>query len=86
MAAGAWVFTYHALTNILQAEYDFDDDTFKMALHLSSGTQPATSTTDWAALDDSEHAEGTGYTNGGIAVNLVVSGAAGTKTVDIDTD
>lgn len=84
MAAGAWVFTYNALTKMLQAGFNFDSDTFKTALLLSTSNITTASTT-YAGLSN-EHANANGYTTGGIAADLGVSGATGTKKVDVASD
>lgn len=85
MAAGAWTLTNEGRTKLLDGTIVPGADTFKMALHLSTGTQPGAGTTTWAGLDDSEHANANGYTDGGIAITLVLSGTTTVK-VDIDTD
>jgi len=84
-APSAWTFTDVTRTRMLNGTFDFDTDSFKMALHLSSGTQPSSSTTTWAGLSTSEHANANGYTTGGIAVALTLSGTTSVK-VDITTD
>ena len=81
MAAGAWTFPDAAKTSILNGDFDFDTDTFNLALHLSTGTQPSSSTTTWAGLATSEHAAANGYTAGGQAITLSLSGGA-TVTFD----
>jgi len=83
MAAGAWVFTNVGRTKLLDGTFDIDSDTYKMALFLSSSNLGAGSTT-FAGVTN-EHAEANGYTAGGIAVTLVLSGTT-TVTVDVDTD
>lgn len=83
MAAGAWVFTNAGLTKLLDGTFDLDTDTFKMALFLSTSNIGAGSTT-YAGLTN-EHANANGYTTGGIAVSLTLSGNT-TVTVDIATD
>ncbi len=85
MAAGAWVMTNGGRTCLLNGTFDLDTDTFKMALHLSTGTQPAATIVAWSELDTSEHANANGYTDGGIAVTLALTGTTTVK-VDIDTD
>ena len=81
MAAGAWTFPNAARTGFLNGTFDIDSDTWKVALHLSSGTQPGSGTTTWAGLSTSEHAAANGYTAGGEAVTLTL---AGTTTVTVD--
>jgi hypothetical protein len=83
MAAGAWTFTNTARTKILDGTFDVADDTFKMALFLSTSNLGAGSTT-FAGVTN-EHAAASGYTAGGIAVDLTLSGTT-TVTVDIATD
>lgn len=83
MAAGAWVFTNEGRTKLLDGTFDIDTDSYKMALLLSSSNIGASSTT-YAGLTN-EHANGNGYTTGGIAVSLTLSGTT-TVTVDIATD
>lgn len=85
MAAGAWVFTNEGRTRILGGNptFDIDSDTWKMALFLSTSNLAATSTT-YAGLTN-EHANGNGYTTGGIGVTLTLAGTT-TVTVDIQTD
>lgn len=82
-AAGAWTFTNEGRTKLLDGTFDLDSDTYKMALFLSTSNIGAGSTT-YAGLTN-EHANNNGYTTGGIAVTLVLSGTTTVK-VDIDTD
>lgn len=81
-AAGAWVFTDAARTDLLSAVANFETASFKMALFLSTSNLGAGSTT-YPATD--EHAEANGYLTGGIAVALSLTGTTTVK-VDIDTD
>ena len=83
MAAGAWVFTNQGRTDILSAVYNFETDTFKMALFLSTSDIGAASTT-YAAVTN-EVAQANGYTTGGVAVALSLTGTTTVKC-DIDTD
>ena len=85
MAAGAWTFTDGGRTRLLNGTFDIDTDSYKCALHLSTGTQPGAGTTTWAGLATSEHAAANGYTAGGIAVALTLAGTT-TVTVDVTTD
>lgn len=82
-AAGAWVFTNIGRTRLLDGDFDIDTDTFKMALFLSTSNIGAASTT-YAGLTN-EHANANGYTTGGIAVVLQLSGTTTVK-VDVQTD
>lgn len=83
MAAGAWTFTNGSRTRLLNGTFDIDTDTFKMALFLSTSDIGAASTT-YAGVSN-EHANGNGYTTGGIEVDLTLAGTT-TVTVDIATD
>ncbi|HSM17891.1 MAG TPA: hypothetical protein VK845_12970 [Gemmatimonadales bacterium] len=83
MAAGAWTFPDGARTRLLNGTFDIDTDTFKMALFLSTSNLGAATTT-FAGVTN-EHAAANGYTAGGIAVTLTLSGTT-TVTVDIQTD
>ena len=79
MAAGAWTFTNVGRTDLLNGTYDLDTDTFKMALFLSTSDLGAASTTYPAT---NEHAAANGYSTGGVAVTLSLSG---TTTVTVDS-
>jgi hypothetical protein len=79
MAAGNWTFTNTGRTSLLNGTFDLDTDTFKMALFLSTSNIGASSTT-YAGLTN-EHANANGYTTGGAAVTLSLSG---TTTVTVD--
>jgi len=79
MAAGNWTFTNTGRTSLLNGTFDLDTDTFKMALFLSTSNLGASSTT-YAGLTN-EHANANGYTTGGAAVTVSLSG---TTTVTVD--
>lgn len=83
MAAGPWTFTNAGRTYLLNGTFDIDSDTFYCALFLSTSNIGAASTT-YAGLTN-EHANANGYTTGGIAVALTLSGTT-TVTCDITTD
>jgi putative effector of murein hydrolase len=83
MAAGAWTFTNAGRTSLLDGTFDVADDTYKMALFLSTSNIGSGSTT-YAGVTN-EHANNNGYTTGGISVDLTLSGTT-TVTVDIATD
>ncbi len=83
MAAGAWVFTNAARTNLLDGTVPIASGTFKCALFLSTSNLGAASTT-YAGVTN-EHANANGYTTGGIAVDLTLAGTT-TVTCDIATD
>lgn len=82
-AAGTWTFTNGGRTKLLDGTFDLDSDSFKCALLLSTSNIGASSTTHAGVTN--EHANGNGYTTGGIAVTLTLSGTT-TVTVDIGTD
>lgn len=79
-AAGAWTFTNGSRTRMLNGTWDFDSDTFKMALFLSTSNIGAASTT-FAGVTN-EHAANNGYTAGGVAITFSLSG---TTTVTADS-
>lgn len=83
MAAGNWTFTDGARTRLLNGTFDLDTDSFKCALFLSTSNIGASSTT-YAGVTN-EHSNANGYTTGGIAVTLTLSGTT-TVTVDVSTD
>ncbi len=83
MAAGAWVMTNGARTDVLSAVVNFETGTFKMALYLSTSDLSVTETT-YAGVTN-EHANANGYLTGGITVALSLTGTTTVK-VDIDTD
>ena len=83
MAAGNWTFTNGGRTSLLDGTFDIDTDSWKCALFLSASNIGAASTT-YAGLTN-EHANANGYTTGGIAITLTLSGTT-TVTVDIATD
>ena len=72
MAAGAWTPTNSLRTKILNGQFDFDSDTFKCALFLSTSNLTVASTT-FAGVTN-EHSAANGYTAGGIAVAFTLSG------------
>lgn len=80
MAAGNWTFTDGARTRMLNGTFDFDTDTFKVALFLSTSNIGAASTT-YAGVTN-EHANANGYTTGGISLGPLT--LAGTTTVTVD--
>jgi hypothetical protein len=68
MAAGPWTFPDASRAKLIDGTFDVADDTFKMALFLSTSNIGAASTT-FAGVTN-EHAAANGYTAGGIAVDL----------------
>lgn len=83
MAAGAWTFTSAGRTNILDALFDVDSDTYKMALFLSTSNLGAASTT-FAGVTNEVGTTNTGYTAGGASIALTKSGTT-TVTVVMTT-
>lgn len=82
-AAGTWTFPNGARTKLLDGTFDIDSDTWKMALFLSTSNLSTSSTTYAGATN--EVAQANGYTTGGIAITLTLSGTT-TVTVDISVD
>lgn len=78
--AGAWTFPNGARTRLLNGTFDLDTDTFKMALFLSTSNIGAATTT-FAGVT-AEHAAANGYTAGGVAITITLSG---TTTVTVDS-
>ena len=83
MAAGAWTFTIGGRTSLLDGTFDIDSDTWNMALFLSTSDLGAASTT-YAGVSN-EHANANGYTTGGEAVVLALTGTTTVK-VDVNVD
>lgn len=77
-AAGAWTFTNEGRTKLLDGTNIPGTGSFKMALFLSTSNIGASSTT-YAALTG-EVANANGYTTGGVAITLSLSG---TTTVTV---
>lgn len=82
-AASAWAFTNTGRTSLLNGTFDIDSDSFKTALFLSTSDLGAAETT-YAGVTN-EHSNANGYTTGGIATTLTLSGTT-TVTVDISSD
>lgn len=76
----AWTFTDNSRTYLLNGAFDIDTDTWKMALFTSSSNIGSASTT-YAALTN-QVSNANGYTTGGVAVTLSLSGTT-TVTVGI---
>lgn len=79
MAAGNWTFTNSARTKMLDGTFDFDTNTFKIALFQSTSNIGAGSTS-YAGVTN-EVANGNGYTTGGQTLSISLSG---TTTVTVD--
>jgi hypothetical protein len=84
MAAGAWVMTNTTRTKLLNGTFDLDSDAFKMALFQSTSNLGPASTT-FAGVTNEVGTTNTGYSAGGEAITLTLSGTTTVK-VDIDTD
>lgn len=72
MTAGTWTFPNGARTNLINGTFDIDSDTWRVAL-VTSSSNIGSSTTTWAGVTN-EVANGNGYTTGGVAVTLTLSG------------
>ena len=83
MAAGNWTFTNQTRTDLADGVLRLATDSYKMALLLSTSNIGAGSTT-FAGVTN-EHAAANGYTAGGIAVDLTLSGTTDVL-IDIATD
>lgn len=83
MAAGNWTFPDGARTKLVDGTFDLDSDSWKMALFLSTSNL-GTSTTTYAGVTNEVGTTNTGYSTGGIAVTLTLSGTT-TVTVAIQT-
>lgn len=79
MAAGTWTLVNGARQKLLDGTFDIDSDSWKVALLTSSSNIGPTSTT-FAAVTG-EHAAANGYTAGGIAVTLTMSGTTSLAVV-----
>jgi len=80
MSASVWTFTDEGRKRLLDGTLRIGVDSFKMALFLSTSNIGPSSTT-YAGLTN-EHANANGYTTGGQAVTLSLSG---TTTVMVDS-
>jgi hypothetical protein len=83
MAAGPWTLTNTAREKIAKGQFDFDSDTWKMAL-FQSGSNLGVASTTYAGVT-SEVANGNGYSTGGIAITFAFSGTT-TFVIDVATD
>jgi hypothetical protein len=81
MAAGAWQVYDEGLEDILDGTVDLDTDTIKCQLHTVTYTP-----TDADTSVTNEHANGNGYTTGGITCTITVVNASGTVTIDSTTN
>ena len=72
MAAGTWTLPNSARKMLLDGTFDLDSDSFKVALFTSASNIGAASTT-FAGVTN-QVAQANGYTNGGLAVTLALTG------------
>jgi hypothetical protein len=72
MAAGTWTPTNTTREKMAKSQFDWDSDTWKCALFLSTSNLGAASTT-YAGVTN-EHANANGYTTGGVAVTFAFAG------------
>lgn len=79
MAAGTWTLTNAGRTSLLNGTFDIDSDSWKVALVTSSSNIGAGTTT-WAGVTN-EVSNANGYTTGGIAVTLNLSGTTSVTVV-----
>ena len=82
MAADAWVLYDTGKLKIHDGTFTLGSDTLKQALVLSTYT-PATTHTTWASISSNEHANGNGYSTGGVTSAGTVTQSSGTVTFDI---
>jgi len=80
MAAGAWVFTNTARTKLINGQFDVDTDSYKMALFTSASNLTVASTT-FAGVTSEVGTTNTGYTAGGTAIAMTLSGTTTVTTV-----
>lgn len=86
MAAGAWTLTNTGRTKLLNGQFDIDSDSWKVALFQSTSNIGAASTTYAGVTNEVANNPGTtGYSTGGVAVTLTLSGTT-TVVVDFATD
>jgi hypothetical protein len=85
VAAGAWVFTNAARTNLLDGTVPVASGTFKMALYPSTSDLTVASTTYAAVTNEHANQGAPGYETGGASVDLTLAGTT-TVTIDIATD
>ena len=84
MAAGPWTPTNATRTALLDGTHDWNSDTLKVGLYLSTSNIGAASTT--IAGVTNEHANANGYTTGGVTVSPGTLSGTTTVTADVTTD
>jgi hypothetical protein len=72
MAAGAWIMMNTACQKMLNGTFNIDADTFKMCL-LTSASNITVASTTYAGLTGEQSPTSSGYTTGGISVDLQVT-------------
>lgn len=72
MAFGPWQPTAAAITKLLTGQFDLDSDAWKVALFQSTSNLSTASTT-FASVTN-QVPNGNGYTTGGVAVTLTLTG------------
>ncbi len=81
MAAGPWVFTTAARLKTFNGTFNYNSDSYKLALFLSTSNIGLASTT-YAGVTN-EHANANGYTTGGKALTNTLTGGS-SVTYDVD--
>ncbi|HUT77123.1 MAG TPA: hypothetical protein VM285_05520, partial [Polyangia bacterium] len=85
MAAGPWIFTTAAITNMLDGTVPIDSGTFLMALY-PTGSDLSTASTAYSGVSGEHANQGApGYETGGKSIDLALTGTT-TVTADIATD
>ncbi|QQG96232.1 hypothetical protein HBE99_04650 [Mycobacteroides chelonae] len=72
MTAGTWTLPTAARSDLFNGTFDIDSDTWRCALVTSSSNIGSSSTT-WAGVTN-EVSQANGYTTGGVAVTLAITG------------
>jgi hypothetical protein len=85
MAAGAWTFENASRTSLIDGTFDWNSDSLKIALFLSTSNVADGARTTYAGVTN-EHANANGYTTGGITVSPGTLSGTTTVTADITTD
>ncbi len=84
-AAGNWIIYDTAKKLLANGGIDFDTDTIKMALVLSTYT-PSLSHDEWADVSGDQHANANGYTTGGVTITGTVNNSGSTTTLSAAGD
>lgn len=88
MAAGKWKLYETAKLAIINGEVDFNSDSFKVNLYLSTSNADTLTAGTIDALSDltNQVATGNGYTQDTLAITMSTSQSSGTVTVDETTN